>query len=122
MFHYSAYWHCWSRVLSTSHPKGPFVEVNLTALGGDMSDRSWAQQVKPIRIRFHGTARERNDQQTETLPPEVLRIMVQKLGEELVNRLLTEDFLSQIDYDLYRQKCNGGANLADIKRPEADHA
>jgi hypothetical protein len=49
-------------------------------------------------------------------PPAVLAEMKAHLGEELANRLLTEDFLSQIDWDKYKAVDNGGANLADIRK------
>lgn len=110
MFHYSSYWHTWSRVLSTSHPRGPFVEVNLTPI-----NRDWENHVAPVRIRFHGTPPSDRDIVNDALPPEVRASMVHHLGEELTDRLLTEDFLSQINVELYDQFNNGGANLDDIK-------
>lgn len=114
MYHYSGYWHSWSRVLSTNHPDGPFVEVNLTPIHGD--SRGWASEVRPVRVRFHGTSREERDKIVEQLPPEVRTRMVANLGEELTERLLTEDFLPQIDPALYQQHSNGGANLEKIRR------
>ena len=111
-FHYSSYWGTWSRVLSESHPAGPFVEVNLTPCCD-----TWQNNVEPVRIRAHGTARGERDQETDTLPNDVREQMIWHLGEELTERLLTEDLLSQIDWDLYRKHNNGGANLADIRRP-----
>ncbi len=110
MFLYNSYWRNWSRVLSTNHPNGPFVEVNLTPIN------SWANDVSMIRIRLHGTARDPNDKLVENLPHEIELKMVMNLGVELTARLLTEDFLPQIDWELYKKKCNGGANLEDIKR------
>ena len=114
MFHRSSYWHTWSRVLSDSHPHGPFVEVNLTPING--WDSEGMKHVAPIRIRVHGTARDAKDKSVAELPAEVREEMVQFLGAELTERLLKEDFLSQIDWELYRKHCNGGANLADIRR------
>ena len=114
MFVYSKYWGSWSRVLSTRHPKGPYVEVNLTPIAGWHSS-SWETDVVPIRIRFHGTRYEKGEI-CKTLLEEVKEIMIVNLGEDLTNRLLTEDFLSQIDIDLYEKHNNGGANLADISK------
>ncbi|MFH0779358.1 MAG: hypothetical protein V1928_00690 [Parcubacteria group bacterium] len=115
MFTCCSYWGDWSRVLSEKDPHGPFVEVNLTPIRNCFSS-TWQNHVAPIRIRFHGTARSENDRTVAELPAEVRAQMVQNLGEELTNRLLTEDFLSQIDYNLYCKKCNGGANFEDIRK------
>ncbi len=114
MFYFCSYWQSWSRVLSSDHPKGPFIEVNLTPSGSYSS--TWEDRVAPIRIRAHGTARDpERDKVVDQLPEEVVQAMTRELGAELTERLLTEDFLSQIDWDLYRQKCNGGANLENIR-------
>ncbi|MDB5254069.1 MAG: hypothetical protein JWL80_135 [Parcubacteria group bacterium] len=109
MFHYSSYWRAWSRVLSTNHPNGPYIEVDLTSMSWDT--------VARINIRSHGTRRDDMDRNEEKLPAEVKARMISKLGPELTERLLTEDFLPQIDWALYRQKCNGGAAFAEICLP-----
>lgn len=111
MFVYSSYWGTWSRRLSNNHPSGPFVEVNLTPIKHCYSS-TWKDDVAPIRIRFHGTAPSRNDK----LTGELFVAMIDNLGTELVVRLLTEDFLSQIDYQLYTKFNNGGANFEDIRK------
>ena len=41
--------------------------------------------------------------------------MVAHLGEALAHRLLTEDFLPQIDWGKYAKVRNGGANLDAIR-------
>ena len=86
-FHYSCTWGTWSRVLSTTDPHGPIVEVNLTPV------HDWASEVAQIRIRFHGTpfGHCSYDKVTTELPARVRQQMVEKLGEELTERLLTED-------------------------------
>lgn len=117
MYYYSSYWGTWSRVLSNNHPKGPFVEVNLTPIPCCHSS-GWENDVAPIRIRFHGTAREEGDKVTDRLPESIYAQMVEKLGAELVNRLLEEDFLSQIDMGLYNKYNNGGANFEDIRKKQ----
>jgi hypothetical protein len=106
------YWHTWSRILSTRHPQGPYVEVNLTSVSGN---KSWETDVKPIWIRMHCTSR-KDDLIVSELPSEVRERMVAMLGEELTQRLLTEDFLPQIDPELYKEKTNGGAKLEDIRK------
>jgi hypothetical protein len=117
-FVYSNYWHTWSRLLSDNHPDGPFVEVDLTPTNShhDSSKKEWAEKIASIHIRKHGTSKSEKDERVAELPSEVKAIMVSRLGAELTERLLTEDFLSQIDWDLYKQKCNGGASLNDIRR------
>jgi hypothetical protein len=108
MFILCTYWRRWSRILSTNHQQGHFVEVNLTPI------RSWEEDVSHIRIRLHGTARDPSDKLVTELPPEVKSNMINHLGEELTSRLLTEDFLSQIDWERFKVKNNGGAKLEDI--------
>lgn len=115
MFVYCSYWYTWSRVLSEKHPHGPFVEVNLTPIPNCHSS-SWKSDVASIHIRFHGTAREENDREVAELPAEIRELMVKNIGEELTKRLLTEDFLPQIDYKLYCRHNNGGANFEDIRK------
>lgn len=104
-FHYSSYWRSWSRVLSTDHPHGPFVEVDLTPTGGNTGN--W-DKVRSVNIRSHGTARDTGDIEQDTLLDEVWDQMVEALGEDVTYRLVSEDFLSQVDWKLYEQHCNGG--------------
>lgn len=115
-FHYSSYWHNWSRVLSTNHEHGPFVEVNLTPIGGRTGWSSEIDRIRGVNIRFHGTARDNKDIITDILPDEVYDEMMIHLGEDLTRRLLTEDFLPQIDYELYRKYSNGGCALDKCTR------
>ncbi|MBX4189341.1 hypothetical protein KW785_01960 [Candidatus Parcubacteria bacterium] len=103
-------------MLSTDHPTGPFVEVNLTPIGGFSPGVAWKDLVQPIRIRSHETSLDPRDKRVEVLPENISQAMIRQLGPVLTQRLLTEDFLPQIDWDLYRRKCNGGANLEDIRR------
>lgn len=114
MFIYSSYWGTWSRVLSERHPNGPFVEVNLTPIPHCHSSE-WQNDVAPIKIRFHGTYN-RSDKVVNELPAPIREEMVKNLGEELTNRLLTEDFLSHIDIELYHKFNNGGADFEKIRR------
>jgi hypothetical protein len=97
-YHFCSYWGTWSRRLSENHPIGPFVEVNLTPIPNSYSS-TWQSDVAPIRIRAHGTASAKRDINTDTLPDDVRAAMIKNLGLQLTERLLTEDFLSQIDFD-----------------------
>jgi len=113
MFIKSDYWGTWSRLLNKGFhipSNSLFVEVNLTPLGSN-----WESDVKPIRIRTHFTNGNKNNPLHE-LPEDVKNLMIEKLGGELTNRLLCEDFLPMIDWQLYRKFCNGGANLEDIRK------
>lgn len=110
MFHFSSYWRNWSRVLSSTHPGGPFVEVNLTPIPNCYSD-SW-ERVENKIIRVHGTARDEKDIVTDTLPAKVIIEMCDNLGSSVVDFLLHEDILSLIDFDLYKRNQNGGCPLS----------
>lgn len=116
-FHYSSYWCSWSRVISTSCPKGPYVEVDLTPIPShrDTEAKEW-ERIGNVWIRVHGTAPKRTDKNSDILPYDVMRKMEINIGQEKMQRLLTEDFLSQIDWLKYEKVCNGGAALKDILR------
>jgi hypothetical protein len=135
-YSYSKYWRTWSRVLKYDGPwcGSVCVEVNLTPINSSWPDADWDEEVRPIIIRKHSStyhplfpvSRFLSDgdlvhtcttwcsygfKVVEELPTEIKEMMVEKLGEELVQRLLTEDFLSQIDWDKYDVNCNGGCPL-----------
>jgi len=113
-FHYSSYWGKWSRVLQELTADQQQVEVDLNPINSQW-DFPW-ETTKKINIRSHRTAPGRNDKRTDKLPSDVLELMEEKLGEQLVNRLLNEDFLPYVDWDKYREICNGGACFDDIKK------
>lgn len=115
MFHYSAYWKTWDRVLSVSHPEGPFVEVNLTPINPE-TDRAWEDQVAGIKIRAHGTSRAFGDRVVPFLPCEVQNLMREKLGKDLTQVLLTVDFLPMIDWNKYHRRVGGGLNLSYLHK------
>lgn len=117
-FHYCAYWGTYSRILSNDHrlPEfpnhlGSIVEVNLTPVNPYYQE-GWDRN-KDIIIRRHGTSPGKNDQFYAVLPPEIWKLLDTKYGKELRHRLVTEDFVSQIDWNKYHKACNGGAKLAD---------
>jgi len=93
-YSYSKYWKTWSRVLKFDGSWS--IEVNLTPINSSWQYADWDEEVKPIIIRRHLPPQ--HFKVVEELPTEIKEMMVEKLGEELVQRLLTEDFLSQIDY------------------------
>lgn len=110
--HYSGYWHRWSRVLAWDLPDySPFVEVNLTPI------HNWQEEVIPVVIRRHGTARNwGSDYSTNKLPENVFRSLLENVGEALADFLLHGQFLNEIDWAKYERACNGGAPLEMIKK------
>lgn len=113
MFHHSKYWGTWSRVLLQQGVW--YVEVNLTPINPTLSG-SWEAQVRPIIIRRHCTLLSAEDLH-QRLAAAVVARMVQKVGERLTTRLLTEDFLSQIHLPtLERTMRGGGLTLEECRR------
>lgn len=112
VFIFSYYWNSWSRILMErdAHGNNHYIEVNLTAI----NDCDW-ERVRSINIRRHGTTRDRNDKFVGTLPAKAVEYMRKHMDEETVERLLHEDFLWQIDWNLYEKHCNGGAPFEQIK-------
>ena len=106
LFVYSSYWHSWSRVLRFYQNGGTQVEVDMFPLIND----------KQVNIRKHRTVRSVNDFYSRYMPNNVIEQMVDRYGQELTDRLLHEDFLPQINWDLYEQHCNGGAEFDRIKK------
>jgi len=119
MIHYSAYWHCWSRVLSNSHPTGPNVEINLTPIGlGVNSPNGWIQ-VKNVWVRKHGTALDKKDRLLtlkEFIDEEAYLVMGENLGFFKARSLLLDNYLYRIDWDLFDKHNNGGAPFEKIRQ------
>lgn len=114
MFHYSAYWQTWSRVLSEND--GVIVELNLTPANPQW-DRSWKEQVETTWIRRHRTPLGDKDQLVSQLPDEVMEQMRKHLTESLVIWLLRTEFLPLIDWEKFEEHNNGGAPLHKILKP-----
>lgn len=120
VFIYSSYWGKWSRVLAVNHNMseygfGDFVEVDIDPING----WGWpgaVEHVKSINIRSHCTTRDRKDRNEYECPEYLRTHMLHYLGEELTERLLTEDFYSQIDWNIYRKHDNGGAPFEKIRK------
>jgi hypothetical protein len=102
MFIFSEYWRNWSRILESKN--GWFVEVDLTPIPG----YKW-EDISQIKIRKHCTTSNRKP--VEKLPVNTIKEMVVNLGEDLTCRLLEEDFLTQIDWEKFKQLNNGGVSL-----------
>lgn len=111
MFVYSSYWRTWSRLLLENMDRsGTCVELNLTGTNG-----KWDRVPLEI-IRKHCTARDNKDLITRTLPDAVEAMIRNALGDELFERMVTYDYLPEIDWQKYNQHCNGGAEFDKIKR------
>lgn len=113
-FIWCSYWGTWSRVLS--YDNGYYVEVNLTPINPHHNYEWNALFDRGVVIRKHCTARDRADEEVGELPSHVYENMVSHWGKEHVDRLLTEDFLRQIDWDMYQKHNNGGASFDKIKK------
>jgi hypothetical protein len=107
---YSAHWRAWSRVLSDKD--GVYVELNLSHING-----MW-DKVKEETIREHRTTRSPKDVEQENLPVAVKQAMVAVLGAKFVERLLTYDYLSEVDWAKYKKIANGGAAFNQIRKLE----
>ena len=114
-FVYCSYWGTWSRLLKPLGKHYGAVEVNLTAIN-PTSEHGWVDKVSNLTIRVHRTPNSGNDRIVDTLPLDVYQLMSQWLSDETVERLINEDFISQIDFDKYRKHCNGGAAFELIKQ------
>lgn len=108
LFHYSSYWRSWSRVLLENFD-GQFVELSLTHVNGD-----W-EGVKSENIRVHRTPRSAQDKLQTTLPLDMRKAMIANLGSELTSKLLTFDYLPNVDWKAYRSVSNGGAPFNSVR-------
>lgn len=96
MFHYSYYWKTWSRILKIEDFN--ICELNITPVNGF---HDWTlDKVQLEVIRIHGTARDEKDKECETLPDDVLNELKKHLDPDLIQRLLTHDYLAEIGLTL----------------------
>ena len=104
VFHYSAYWHTWSRILAYARIGQEIrevIEVNLTPVPG--INVNWKMDVAPIVVRVTSVdSFYDQDKFEKVLPYDVKKEMVRYLGPELTNRLCYENFMNQIDVGLLR--------------------
>lgn len=119
MFVFSGYWRRWARVLHESTPRDlpncphSTVEVDLEVV---MNIPSMWDRVNAINIRNHCTTRTQGDVFSGSIPGKVHEHMRAYMTETTVNRLLHEDFLPNINWDIYRQHSNGGAPFELVKK------
>jgi hypothetical protein len=112
MFVYSSYWHTWSRVLRERSGGNPTIEVDLTAIN-PTADYGWAR-VLSCNIREHYTHRGTHDIICRSLPAHAVLLMRERMDSETFDKLVHQDLLPLIDWDKYREVCNGGAALKNI--------
>jgi hypothetical protein len=91
MYHYSAYWRVWSRVLKVEGFR--ITEISLTPING--WERGDLNEIREQQVRCHSTARGKGDIETDTLPWAIVWEMVRHLGEGTTERLLTHDYLGE---------------------------
>lgn len=126
IFHYCSYWGTWSRILLNERIETQgfygvaystlIVEINLTPIPACYSS-TWEKDVVPIVIREHGTFPDARDKFEKELPSEVIAQMHTFIGQELTQRLLTEDFLAQLDMEKLRKSMRGGGvPLAEVRK------
>jgi hypothetical protein len=118
LLHYCSYWGTWSRVICPYTHEHGVIELNLTPVNPGFP-HSWAEQIEPIIFRHHGTQLGRRDIWGYIpLPEDWKAFMVEKIGEELTNRLLTEDWLPLLDIPKVKwgQPRGGGISFQDCKK------
>ena len=92
------------------------MELNLTPIMSH-GQRGWEKQVKPAIIRAHFTPKcSPREYPVDQLPGNIKALMLTELGENFMNYLLNENFLDQIDWELYDKYNNGGASFELIKK------
>lgn len=124
VIHYSSYWGTYSRTLVSARlgiqPElgriYTSVELDLTPINSyDVSN--WSP-LKELLFRIHCTTPDRSDQDLESVPENVLAKMVEMYGNTIVDRMLTEDFLSKIDLEKLRAAPCGGTPLPHVLKDD----
>lgn len=127
---FNSYWCHWSRVLlrptsfetllaqgfdeqTAKHLAGSYVEVDITPING--WERGDVDRIRSINIRVHMTIRREQDVDTNILPGPVRSDMEKHLGEKLTRKILSEDFLSQINWTKHSRLSNGGCSFERCK-------
>lgn len=109
-YHRSSYWGIWSRVLEID---SDYVwELDLTPINSQYRD-SWRSTEKG-HIRRHMTAMGERDEMTLLLPPEIEARMIEEMGEQVTNDLLSVDYMSLFRKDVFGPLNNGGAYIKDL--------
>lgn len=108
-FCYCSFWGTWSRVLrplvfeTRESPCVMQVEVDLTPIN-IRAPEAW-DKVKAINIRQHNNFPDGRDLLVWDLPDKVLQLMKMYLDNDVINRLINENFLPSIDWAKYNA-CN----------------
>jgi hypothetical protein len=107
MFRWNSYWGNWSRVLFSGDW---FVEISLTPV------RDW-EEIGQEKIRVHGTLPGKKDRTVNTLPEAILLEMKKNLSAEVVDRLTTYDYMSELPpvKELLSKMRGGGVPFAELK-------
>lgn len=107
-FGHSSYWHTWHRTMGfIPDENGELVPVHvaLTPVPNSYGQSTWEENIAPIAIYIGwlgGNAR-KNEGPFAIFPQDVKDDMVERLGEELANQLLTEDFTKLFTYEQFRE-------------------
>lgn len=103
----------WARILRWDQGLNRSIEINLTPRPGWWSS-TWDSEVRCLRLR--SCSRHPNDRVVRILPAHVKNELVKNLGADAAHQLLTEDFLSQINWTLFEAADQeGGVELESIR-------
>ena len=105
-FCFCNYWGTWNRILKV---EGAHIyELDLTPCNAN-EPKQWLKTQREV-IRVHGTY-SKDDIHTDELPSKVLELMVKHYGQELTDRMINFDYLSEVsltDIKLANGRSNGG--------------
>jgi hypothetical protein len=120
VFHYSAYWRTWSRLLKNVIPGEPhgYVELDLSPLNGNW-DGPDGQRVQRINIRKHTTQRDAKDRDVHVLPDNIRQALFETVGESKAAFMLHHEFMDDIDWEVANRICNGGFPYLMARKREA---
>lgn len=109
VFKYCSYWGTWNRVLAIVDFYSVF-EMSLTPINANWGADVW-NKTKQELIRFHCTTPDKEDKAVDQLPDVVVESMVNHYGNDIAQRMISHDYLSEVTLtDIYvaNNKSNGG--------------
>lgn len=109
---WNAYWGTWSRVLRHLGRDNSCVEVNLSPVNHH-DEENW-RKIGMVWVRDHGTTHGKSDAFEHRLPREWFDLVGERVGRDTRHFLMKADIMSMIDFEKYRNLCNGGAPLSRI--------
>lgn len=111
-FVFNAHWRSWNRIISYDPSTKEFIELGLTHVNGN-----WDHVVAET-IRRHRVPLKKGDFMAEVLPAAVRSAADYRLGAHVVNRLISYDYLSNIDFGKFDQleKGHGGVPFARVRK------